>query len=1047
MSSLRLALKLSMEAEEPVVPTETLIDADQARQAPRKRKDSDGGPSRKITESNKEEDGKKSRSNSMSSTSDAPVIKKKNAPTSTAGAASSTVKSVAKKASSGKPSQSGNPESGIANIPSKKSGGSQSQWTKRKEQETRPRDQAGGGSDDSGREEKNDTEEGKSSRNFKRRESATRSSVSNAADDMSNPMDIDGNSYQSEGSSGNDSESRESDKEEADKDKQEIKRPLTPPPKRSHAKKRSAGRDTSPESGRLQSGVGSGMDVVDAQATPHKRSRALSDDVFPDDADTTPRYHSSRAAAQVAKEKISNKGNPRYGIIEEAVNESEFAVYRSQTKSNSRPSRSQKEVVAEPQWVQCNRCEKWRTAPTSVDLEELPEQWFCEMNTWNADLASCDAEEEVVEAAETNAEDEDYQTRDTNNASGSRSRSKSKRSRSSLGGQRDHADPQQQSNASQGYDGSLLAGTVQVLETNWVQCAKCEKWRTVPLNEADAAELPDSWECKDNVWAPSMADCEAPEEVAQDVVSDPQMQAYQQQDRSLSRGTGMRRTAANNNAVSTISPVAPAAPVAPAVVAPSQWVQCDRKGCRKWRVVPADFDMESLPEKWFCEMNTWNPDRASCDVPDDSEEEAAAKPNVRTSLILGNNKGPGTLSYRRIIFGTDGKVRPPYADTNTRGYGLFSHVEPARGIDELKHVPLRTLSYWWSEMTNDLNGPNSYGRTATAGPASGPVSGGAASSSLSGGSSSPRGKEASKSPRSPKPMRIGINSTATDSTETSLSSAVPSQSDINTKPGPEDELNGIGVRVLHDKNNNNGFTNHHKSQPQPCCPLLMAARKVAGLPNSVVATVAGGARFHKLDVINRDLTSLERAWYECVVVRSCLLAACSAAGFAPKPSDHDSEKVKAPRQKKDVSKSDSESEAEPEPASDDEETPQSDDETTAALTHASTDVDGVGGAARSISLTLLLLVIKNAYFHNLQVEAVRATFTNERLRIAVRRLEQQGEAFVSMSSCGQPCVHMIPVHMGHAPRAAPELAEFVGLPLKLRKHAARNRAQALANDE
>ena len=35
---------------------------------------------------------------------------------------------------------------------------------------------------------------------------------------------------------------------------------------------------------------------------------------------------------------------------------------------------------------------------------------------------------------------------------------------------------------------------------------------------------------------------------------------------------------------------------------------------------------------------------------------------ARSQLILANSKGPSALSYRRIIFGTDGRVRPQYSE-------------------------------------------------------------------------------------------------------------------------------------------------------------------------------------------------------------------------------------------------------------------------------------------------------------------------------------------------------------------------------------------------
>ena len=46
------------------------------------------------------------------------------------------------------------------------------------------------------------------------------------------------------------------------------------------------------------------------------------------------------------------------------------------------------------------------------------------------------------------------------------------------------------------------------------------------------------------------------------------------------------------------------------------WVQCE--DCKKWRRVAFHVDNESLPETWYCSMNFWDPDSASCSVAQDS---------------------------------------------------------------------------------------------------------------------------------------------------------------------------------------------------------------------------------------------------------------------------------------------------------------------------------------------------------------------------------------------------------------------------------------------
>jgi hypothetical protein len=49
------------------------------------------------------------------------------------------------------------------------------------------------------------------------------------------------------------------------------------------------------------------------------------------------------------------------------------------------------------EWVQCEKCEKWRKLPPHISSDELPDVWYCELNTWNSASASCDAPEDKAE--------------------------------------------------------------------------------------------------------------------------------------------------------------------------------------------------------------------------------------------------------------------------------------------------------------------------------------------------------------------------------------------------------------------------------------------------------------------------------------------------------------------------------------------------------------------------------------------------------------------------------------------------------------------------
>jgi len=48
-------------------------------------------------------------------------------------------------------------------------------------------------------------------------------------------------------------------------------------------------------------------------------------------------------------------------------------------------------------WVQCDRCDKWRMLSMYEDVENLPDKWFCEMNTYDKARSHCSAKERSKE--------------------------------------------------------------------------------------------------------------------------------------------------------------------------------------------------------------------------------------------------------------------------------------------------------------------------------------------------------------------------------------------------------------------------------------------------------------------------------------------------------------------------------------------------------------------------------------------------------------------------------------------------------------------------
>lgn len=66
-------------------------------------------------------------------------------------------------------------------------------------------------------------------------------------------------------------------------------------------------------------------------------------------------------------------------------------------KSSKSPKNSDDESERQ-QWVQCEKCEKWRKLPPRVSASDLPDVWYCSMNTWDTKMAFCGAVEDKADS-------------------------------------------------------------------------------------------------------------------------------------------------------------------------------------------------------------------------------------------------------------------------------------------------------------------------------------------------------------------------------------------------------------------------------------------------------------------------------------------------------------------------------------------------------------------------------------------------------------------------------------------------------------------------
>ena len=551
-----------------------------------------------------------------------------------------------------------------------------------------------------------------------------------------------------------------------------------------------------------------------------------------DEVISTPRYQSSRAAAQVAKTKLSSRGT-------------KVETNEGDTENGDKYLSTKLDDEALPlQWVSCDNCSKWRSIPGEIDLSALPEQWYCSMNEWDSARNSCEAEEY------TEPEQPEIQKE-----------TKNKNKRKSEGGEDDFDDFESSGKRRGNYkiQDSRSAPVAVVEKVNWVECSRCKKWRKAPLS-IDVESLPDTWHCALNTWNIATAKCSVKEETDEPAI----LESYDKQAAPASTGRGYHRrnnTSTNDSsAVNTPSgshtPGGGAEPVAKKVI---QWVQCERKSCKKWRKIPGHVDLSKLPEKWFCEMNQWDTDRASCDVPDsDAETETVKDPNARSQLITGNTKGPGTLSYRRIIFGTDGKVRPTYNEKNKIGYGIFSEIQRKNEnhddskIEKDSFEPLKRIEYWWSKSYNEKAAHSSI------------VEDEKANQNNKNGNRRGHGNEKEKEfPNSPRVSTAPWGATSSNPALAQMSSSL-SKFPIT---GVAETVETIfEEKEISEKSEGNSIV--HAAPP---IDFLNATRKLGGYNHADLPHI-GPIKHHKRLASYQKLTLMERERIECTVIRSCLLA-------------------------------------------------------------------------------------------------------------------------------------------------------------------------------
>lgn len=77
-----------------------------------------------------------------------------------------------------------------------------------------------------------------------------------------------------------------------------------------------------------------------------------------------------------------------------------FGAHRKRRRMEEVEVKQQLDGILPPEentgWVQCDACMKWRRVPWNVNADDLPDQWFCKDNFWDApERATCEASQDM----------------------------------------------------------------------------------------------------------------------------------------------------------------------------------------------------------------------------------------------------------------------------------------------------------------------------------------------------------------------------------------------------------------------------------------------------------------------------------------------------------------------------------------------------------------------------------------------------------------------------------------------------------------------------
>lgn len=305
----------------------------------------------------------------------------------------------------------------------------------------------------------------------------------------------------------------------------------------------------------------------------------------------------------------------------------------------------------ENQWVQCDLCAKWRVLPSTVDVDKLPNQWYCEMNIYDPLHNSCDATEQTPEEiakakrkakrrqarrARLEAEAEAVVGTAAVAASGDDVELKEKESKPRV--TKSPGPEKRKKEDKSAEEGKKRASPI---SNGTDEDGNNSSGSNSDMDQAKDSKKPRRSRSKDEDGLAETADAAKTDAVK----GKPRGRNRRGKEGKEEKGKG--RKGSNKGKDDN-----------------QEWVQCEK--CEKWRRLPLQISADDLPDVWYCTMNTWDPNTSTCSAIEDK-----ADPSTHIVANFGGHGGH-KLSYRSLIFGTGKKQNRPISERMRAAESLFS---------------------------------------------------------------------------------------------------------------------------------------------------------------------------------------------------------------------------------------------------------------------------------------------------------------------------------------------------------------------------------------